>query len=173
MKQCMLVLVLLMAVPVARADEASKTAKVKELFQTMHLAKLMDQLTNSVMGQVSQMTKTMPGADKITPEQQKVIDAYMVKIGAATKESVGWNAIEPEYVKLYASTYSEEEIDAILTFYKSEAGQKMLEKTPELTQGGIKIVQARMVEFQPKMKALQDEFFKALLAASPTKPATK
>jgi hypothetical protein len=177
MKRLMLVLVLLMAVPAARADETTKTAKVKELFQTMHLEKLMDQLTDTVMKQVSQMTKTMPGADQITPAQQKVIDQYMVKIEAMTKESVGWNAIEPEYVKLYAATYSEEEIDAILTFYRSPAGQKMLEKTPELTQGGIRIVQARMVDFQPRMKAVQEEFLKALVAASPkaksTTPAAK
>ena len=88
-------------------------------------------------------------------------------------DSVGWASLEPEYVKLYAATYSEEEIDGILAFYKSPVGQKMLEKTPELSSGGMKIVQGRMGDFQPKIKALQDEYMKQLAATMPAGAATK
>jgi hypothetical protein len=41
--------------------------------------------------------------------------------------------LESEMVKLYADTFSEEEIAALLTFYRSPAGQKVLAQLPMLT----------------------------------------
>lgn len=72
-------------------------------------------------------------------------------------------------MQLYAKTYSETKIDGILAFYKSPAGQAMLARTPELTTGSMQIVQARMVDIQPKLKVMQDEFMKQLMATLPAK----
>ena len=54
-----------------RADEASKRAKVQDLFVTMHMERTMNQLMNMVMKQTRQMTNGMPGMDQMTAEQKK------------------------------------------------------------------------------------------------------
>jgi hypothetical protein len=113
------------------------------------------------------MTLSMPGADQLTDPQKKIVSAYQDRAIAMANEMVGWKVLEPQYVALYAATYSEEELDAIITFYKSPAGQAMLDKTPELTRGSIQIVQARMVDFQPKIKALIEEMTKELATTAP------
>jgi hypothetical protein len=165
MKRWVMLLVVVMAVsPMARADEASKKAKVEELFATMHMDRMMSQITAAMLAQVKQMTATMPGADQMTAAQKKMVSEYQDKMAALVTANVGWRAMEPEYVTLYASTFSEEEIDGIIAFYKSPAGQALLTKTPELTKGSMALVQTRMVDLQPQMKAMVDEMVQQMSA---------
>ena len=175
MKRWIAVLVVVLAVAPcgARADDASKQAKVKELFATMRMDHMLDQMMRSIQGEVKAMARETPGAEQMTPAQQKLTQDFMDKSMKVVNDSVGWAALEPAYVKLYATTYSEEEIDGILAFYKSPVGQTMLAKTPELSAGGMQIVHARMGDFQPKLQALQQEYMKELAATAPAKGATK
>jgi len=166
-----IVVVMVVAPGAARADEASKQAKVKELFATMRMEHLLDQMLNSIQRQVVAVAQMSPDAENMTPAQKKLTNQFVNQSMKIVSDSVGWAAIEPEYVKLYAATYSEEEIDGILAFYKSPVGQKMLEMTPKLSSGGMDIVQSRMGEFQPKIKALQEEYMKQMAAAMPVPAA--
>ena len=175
MKRWIAVLVVMLVVAPcgARADDASKQAKVKELFATMHMDHMLDQMMHSIQGEVQAMAQETSGAEQISPEQKKLMQDFMDKSMKVVNDSVGWAALEPEYVKLYAATYSEEEIDGILAFYKSPVGQAMLAKTPQLSAGGMQIVHSRMGDFQPKIQALQQEYMKELAATMPAKGATK
>jgi hypothetical protein len=78
---------------------------------------------------------------------------------------LGWNVMEPEYIKLYADTFTDEELDGIIAFYKSPAGISLIEKTPELTKQASALVQAKMVILQPQMKQLLEDFVKSQTAA--------
>jgi hypothetical protein len=164
-----LVLVLATAAPMARADDASRLAKAHELFLVMHMDRMMNQMmgqmTDFVKQQVQETAKSAPGADQMTPAQKKLTDDFLNRAMDATVESLGWKTLEPQYAKLYASTYTDEELDGIIAFYKSTAGQAMLDKTPDVTAGTLKIVEAKMVDFQPQLKAIQDDYLKQMKAA--------
>jgi hypothetical protein len=166
-------LVLAAMVPVARADEASKQAKVHELFQTMHMERtmqqMMDQMTTFMQQQFQQAIQELPGADTLTPAQKKLTDDYMGRTMKLATDEMGWKTMEPEYTKIYASTYTEEEIDGILTFYKSPAGQAMLNKTPQLSAASMQIVQTKVGQLQPKVKAMQEEYMEQMKAAGTAK----
>jgi hypothetical protein len=163
------VLVLATAAPMARADDASRLAKAHELFLVMHMDRMMNQMmgqmTDFVKQQVQETTKEAPGANQMTPAQKKLTDDFLNKVMDVTVDSLGWKTLEPEYAKLYASTYTDEELDGIITFYNSTAGQAMLDKTPDVTAGTLKIVEAKMVEFQPKLKEMQDDYLKQMKAS--------
>jgi hypothetical protein len=77
-------------------------------------------------------------------------------------QSFSWPVLEPAYVKLYGDTYTEAELDGILAFYKSPAGQAMLTRTPELSAGVMQIVHSHMGDFQPKMQSLQELYLKVM-----------
>jgi hypothetical protein len=153
------------------AVDPAKEAKVKELFEVMHLDRMMDQMMTAVKSMVNQMTDSAPGMDKVTPAQKRIIAEFQEKAMKLAIDSMGWKVMEPEYVKLYANTFSMQELDAALAFYKSPEGQSFMAKTPQLTTAGMKIVQERMGDLQPKLKDLQDEFMKKMEAAS--EPAGK
>ena len=79
MKRWIAVLVVMLAVvpTVARADDASKQAKVKELFATMRMDHMLDQMMRSIQGEVKAMAQETPGAEQLTPAQQKLMQDFM------------------------------------------------------------------------------------------------
>jgi len=168
------VAVLLMVLTVgcccARADEASKRAKAEQLFILLRMDTMMDQLLSGVRKQVQQITESMPGADTATPEQKKQIADFQQRVMDTVNGKIGWKALEPDFINLYASTYTEEELDGIVAFYKSPVGQKMIEKTPELTTKSTQITQQKMTELQPVLSQMVQDFMKQM-AATTGKPA--
>ncbi len=171
MKRWIAVLALVLAVApcVARADEAAKQAKVKELFATMHLEHNLDRMMSAMKSQVEATALNASGAEQMTPEKKKIQQEFIDNSMKVVNDAFGWQALESAYIKLYADTYTEAELDGILAFYKSPAGQAMLAKTPQLTAGTMQIVHSRMGDFQPKMQALQNQYLKQMTA--PAAPA--
>lgn len=158
-------LVMLSWVSCTRADEASKRAKAEQLFVLLRMDTMMDQLMGGVRRQVQQITESMPGADVATPEQKKQIADFQQKVMDVVNQKIGWKALEPDFINLYASTYTEEELDGIVAFYKSPIGQKMIEKTPELTTKSTQITQQKMTELQPQLSQMVQDFMKQMAAS--------
>ena|SRR5579875_854106 len=162
-----LLLVAALAPSTARADDASKRAKAEQLFTIMKLDKMMDQLMAGITKQVQQMTQSMPGAGNPTPEQKKITADFQQHVLNLVEQRLGWKALEPDFITLYASTYTEEELDGILGFYRSPVGQKMLEKTPELMAKSTELTQQKMRELQPEMNQMIQDYMKQMTAATP------
>ena len=162
--------VLCFALPQARADDASRKAKVQQLFTVMRLDHTMDQLLSSIHKQTDTFMRSMPGSDQMTPEQQKIVTEYQNKVSALVNSSMGWKSIEPDMVNLYASTYSEQEIDGLISFYKSPVGQIMLDKTPELNAKSVDLTKQRAQVLQPQLRELMQQFSTQFAAASKVPP---
>jgi hypothetical protein len=110
----------------------------------------------------------MPGADHATPEQQKQITDFQQRVMDTVNQKIGWKALEPDFISLYSSTYTEEELDGIIAFYKSPVGQKMIEKTPELTAKSTQVTQQKMSELQPLLNQMVQDFMKQMAASTGT-----
>ena len=165
-----LLMVSFIASSAARADEASKRAKAEELFTLLRMDQTMGAITANIMKQVQTMTQSMPGADQATPEQKKLVVDFQQRVMDLVDKRLGWKALEPDFIGLYASTYTDEELDGIIAFYKSPIGQKMLEKTPELMSKSSEITQQKMREIQPEFNQMIQDFMKQM-AATTAKPA--
>ena len=159
----MLAVVMVMAPMGGRADEASKTAKVKELFALTHVDHSLDRMRSAMEQQVQATAKNAPGAEQMTPEKKKIQQEYIDNSMKVVDQQFGWPVLEPAFLRLYSDAYSESDLDGILAFYKSPAGQAMLAKAPELSSGLMEIVHGRMGDFQPKMQALQELYLKAMV----------
>jgi hypothetical protein len=83
-------------------------------------------------------------------------------------DGFGWNRLEPDYARLYEATYTEDEIDGILAFYKSPSGQAMVEKSPMLVKQSSALVQERMKAVMPQLQQLMKDF--AAQTGSDAKP---
>ncbi|MGA7156456.1 MAG: DUF2059 domain-containing protein [Acidobacteriaceae bacterium] len=163
----MLVVVVSLTPMVARADEASKTAKVKELFAVMHTDHNLDRMMSSMQRQIELTAQNVSGADAMTPEKKKIQDEFVANSMKAVNATFGWTVLEPAYLKLYVDTFTDAELDGMLAFYKSPAGQAMLTKTPQLSAGVMQIVHGQMNDLQPRMQAMQELYVKAMAASTP------
>ena len=149
---------LFFAVFAAHADDASKAIKVEELFKVAHIDQLSTQVMQQTFDQInSGMMQQMMGV-KLTPEQQKRADEFSAKVQKLIADGLGWKNLEPDYAKLYEATYTEDEIDGILAFYKSPSGQAMVEKSPMLVKQSSAIVQERMHAIMPQLQQLMREY---------------
>jgi len=159
MKKIVCVAVLLLCMGrVSFADEASKRAKIDEMFTLMQMQRTLDQLAEQ---QAAQMKKVMPAllqGQNISADDQKTVDAFMDRLSGMVRDSISWEKLKPQYVDLYAKTYDETTVDGMLAFYRSPAGQTMVAKQPELISQSQSITQAQLMELQPKMRAAFAEF---------------
>ena len=65
--------------------------------------------------------------------------------------------MEPEIVAVYRESFTQEEIDAQLSFYRSPGGQAVIAKMPMVMQKSMEMSQRQMHRLMPKMQALMKE----------------
>jgi hypothetical protein len=168
MKRLALLLTLVLCLPLtAHADDASRHAKAQEMLTLMHLDRVMDQVMNNMMQQMSTMSKQL-GGNTVKPEDQAKLDEFQKKAFDLIQSQMGWKALEPDYVDIYAKNFTDEQLDAILVFYKSPAGIALVDKLPTLTAEGSQLAQAKMTALQPQLRQLIQEYSKSVSTHSTT-----
>jgi hypothetical protein len=139
---------LLWCVAPLRADEASKSAKAEELLQLTQGDQMVKMMEPMMKGMVAQMDKDMSAEQraKVGEMQGKMMALVAVRLSKA----------KPALVKVYTDTYTEEEIDGILAFYKSPVGKAFLQKMPEVMQRSMPVMMQMMGDLQPELKTMME-----------------
>jgi hypothetical protein len=137
----------------ALADEASKNAKIEEMMKLTHadrtIQQFVEQIKSMQMAQISKMD--------IPAGEREAADEMQQKIMALVSDRLQWDKVKPAFVKLYSDTYTEEEIGAIVEFYRSPAGKAMLEKMPQLMQRSMAVGQQLTGDLAPEIKRITEE----------------
>lgn len=136
---------------------AARKSAAAQLFVVMHLEKTFDQLMAQVDTQNGSMVRSLFPEMEKNPEQKREFDAYMVKVSYLVHSSFSWQVMEPEYEQIYADAYTLDQLNALLTFYKSPLAQLQLEKTPGIMQASSAVATQHMNELTPKVRALMQE----------------
>ena len=167
MKRTFLPLVLLLPLTLpAHADDASKRTKIMELLTVLKVDQVGKQIVDGANQQTDALGHREFGATE-TPEQQKKVADLHQQVVTLIAPAVDWKTLQPEFVAAYNTTYSEPEIDGILTFYKTPAGQALLNKGPQIGQQSSQIVQTHMASVQPQLRQLVQDFAKNSQPAAP------
>jgi hypothetical protein len=149
---------LVLALTTARGDDASKMAKVHEFFRLAKLDQLSTQAMDQVMTQMNSGAMQQIAGTKLTEDDQKRLDEFSGKVRQLVNRAMGWQALEPQYAKLYADAYTEQQLDDLIAFYKSPTGQVMVAKTPMLMKESSAIAQQQMVTLIPEFQNLLKEY---------------
>lgn len=166
-KLTLFLLILLCAPLIARADDASKTAKIHEFFKVAKMDQLSSQTAQRMIDQMKSGAVQQLLGVSVTADQQQKLDQFTQRLGKIISDALNWNDLEPQYTKLYADAYTEEQIDDLLAFYKSPTGQVMVEKLPTLMQQANAITQQRMATAIPQIQELLRQF---MTPAAPAQP---
>ncbi len=160
MKRTFLPLVLLLPLTIpAHADDASKRTKIMELLTVLKV----DQVGKQIVDGASQQTDALGHREfgtTETPDQQKKVADLHKQVVTLISPAVDWKTLQPEFVSMYNTAYTEPEIDGILAFYKSPSGQALLNKGPQIGQQSSQIVQSHMSSVQPQLRQLVQDFAK-------------
>ncbi|AMP12966.1 DUF2059 domain-containing protein [Collimonas pratensis] len=128
-------------------------ASIEELLNSMHAEKIMDLMLPAIDKSMHQSMAMATEGKTLSAKQQQILDASTAKMMALMKDEMSWDKMHPMYVQIYRESFTQEEIDGLVAFYKSPAGVAYINKMPAVMQKTMGLMQTRMAEMIPKMKA--------------------
>jgi hypothetical protein len=134
--------------PFVRAEPTSAEL-ADELLKVLELEKNMSQyfaMAQQSMAESVKQTQAMMGVTNASAE------AEMAKSLKIIQEALSWENLKADFIALYSETFTAEELQGILDFYKSPAGQKFIVKQPELMQKSMQISQKLMARIMPRLQ---------------------
>ena len=147
-------LVLLFALVASNVVAApASTASVEKLFVLMKTESLVNGMQGNMEQMMRQGMKQAVQGKELSAEQQRVLDAVPAKFTALMREELDWAKLKPQYMQIYLDTFDQSEIDGLLAFYASPAGQAFVDKMPIVIQRSIALSQSMMQSLMPKMMA--------------------
>ena len=140
----------------AYADDATKHAKVKELLQLSHMQERAEQTKAAMLSQARAFGAQQLASFNLADD--KAATTYYDKLYTLVATKYDWNKLQTEYENVYFDLYTEEELNGILTFYKSPIGKALLAKTPEANARLLQISKQQSDALAPAIEKLTKEF---------------
>ncbi|BBJ00597.1 hypothetical protein FGKAn22_22890 [Ferrigenium kumadai] len=157
--------VLLGLQPAMAAEAPASEASVRELIEVTQAKNMFDSLM-ARMDAIFQtsMNQALAGQTP-TAEQKKIMVEMQSKMVSVFKEDMKWESLEPILIDIYRKSFTQNELNDMLTFYKSKAGQAMLAKMPIVMQNSMQAMQGRMAIMMPKLQQIQRDAITQLKAS--------
>ncbi len=160
----------LVATP-GHAAPASRES-VEQLFSIIDMQKTYDATFDAMRKSVNDAFLKSPQLQSLTPEQRKGFDGGMQRMYTLMHDEMDWRKLKPEYEQMYIDTFSQDEIDGILAFYRTPAGRAMIEKMPVMMGKVMQLTQAHMQNLMPRaMQIMQESMRDAMAPAAPASAA--
>ena len=159
---------------VAYAQDAKPSeASIRQLFEVMHSSSLLDAYLTQIDGTVRASMQQALAGQQVNPKQRQILEDMGRQIGSLVKAELNWSAIEPVMIEVYRNTFSQHEVDGMLTFYRSEVGQAVITKLPSAMQQSMTSIQGHVKTLTPRIVQLQKDTAAQLKAAAEPQPAAQ
>lgn len=147
------------AAPGVVSVEPAKLALAREVIAATQADKMLDGIAAQMKQVAAQMTRLPPNA---TAEQKQQITEFQEQTMDMLMESV--KKLLPRMDRVFAESYTEAELRAILAFYTSPEGRSMLAKQPQILARLMPEIQEMNRELMARIRSLVADK-KAALAA--------
>ncbi len=132
-----------------------------ESIETLLVVTRSEKMLDSILPVMDQMMRAgMLEATKgktMTPEQQRLLDVLPGKLTQMMREEINWSQLRPMYVQIYQESFTQEEVDGLVAFYKSPAGEALVNKMPAVAQKSMSAMQGRMGAMMQKVNKIVQE----------------
>lgn len=95
-----------------------------------------------------------------SPLKGKGKEEFKRKIVQYMKEHLSWNHQKDAYIDIFSDVYTDEELIGLIEFHKSPLGRKVLDKSPELMERSMQLVQEQLVKTAVDIQKLVEEYRK-------------
>ena len=132
-------------------------ASIKQLLEVTQAKKLADSVMSQMDNLMQQaVTQAAQGRD-IPDNVQKEIDRQRAEMIAMMKQLLDWQKLEPMYVRIYQKTFTQQELDGMVAFYKTPAGAAVISKMPTIMQNTMDEMQGMMGPVMEKLQRMQQD----------------
>jgi uncharacterized protein len=136
-----------------KVENKSKEEYAKEIIALTDVGKILDQ----VMAQIKQMQGQLMAQAGIPESEKEKAMALQDKLQALMVEAFDMKKIEPQFIDIFTSVYTIEELKAMSDFYKTPEGKSMIEKQPQVAQKSVQIAQNIVQGLLPEIQKLVEE----------------
>jgi len=102
------------------------------------------------------MSKLLDGK-QLNAKQAEIMARSRTRLTDTFKGMLSWESMEPMYLKVYAETFTQKEIDGMTAFYETPVGHSMIEKMPLVVKNTMVIMQKQMEGLVPKIQQIAKE----------------
>lgn len=140
------------ASPAQAAETPVDDARLERLLEVTRSRAMLEAMLPQIEASQREMVAQMVAGQQLDDAQRARLEAILGKSTAAVRQALAWENLEQVYFDIYRRTFSAEDIDAIIAFYETPAGQRMLDKMPTLMQHTMEAVQGLMVPMLEQMQ---------------------
>lgn len=157
-------------------DQQASRAQLDNLFEVMRVRNQMAAMTktmpqvmqNAFSEQFKQMEKDHPEITPTTDAQKQAVSKIMGKHMERAMSLYPADEMVEDMASLYQKHLSRSDVDAMIGFYSSPAGQHMLDMVPVIMQEYMPMVMKKMQErIQPAIDEMAKEMNEALKPKAP------
>jgi uncharacterized protein len=148
------------ATPPANLSSEQSVNEMLKLMQLENLLKTALKQMNEGMekGMEASMSKATSGRE-LTPAQKAEVEDFRKKFKATMVEELSIDKITSIYAQTYCQTFTQEEVNGVIAFYKSPAGKAVTEKNPDVMRKAAGLTEARITVMTQKLDRMQFDFF--------------
>ena len=153
MIKVILCMLLLSLSNVLYAAPATKESAIK-LLEVMQSEKMMSQMSEMVPAMFDQYIERMSNShdQPLTAAEKQELKQISQDIIQLALNEFTWDKLKDDYATMYMETFSQEEIDGMIAFYQSPAGQSSLEKMPVVAAKSMQLTAEKMAAFMPQFQ---------------------
>jgi uncharacterized protein len=148
---------LIIAAPAIANEAPPSEESIQQLLQLTNVHQLLNEMKGQMDGFMNNAMHSAQQSQTMTPERQAILDRMRDKMTAAVNESLNWDTMLPMYVRIYQASLTQRELDGIIDFYQSPAGQAYTKKMPLIMQNVMSEMQGMMKPLQQKLVEIQKE----------------
>lgn len=152
------------------ADVPASEKSINELMSISGAHAMLDKSFAQIDAMMHETMSQATAGQTLNDEQKKIMNDMQSSMVGMLKEHLSWDTLQPVMEEVYRKSLTQEDVDGMLKFYKSPAGQALIAKMPVIMQNTMTIMQERMKTLMPRIQQLVHETADKIQAAA-TKPA--
>ena len=154
----------------AAADARASADSIRQLFAVMHTSAMLDTVMSQIDTSARSALLQATAGEPLNEDQKRIMSDTQTRVMSLLKDELNWVDLEPMMIEVYRDSFSQKEVDGMLKFYRSEAGQAVIAKLPVVMRGMTQKMQLRMQSLTPKVVQLEKDAVAQLKSAARSAP---
>ena len=159
--------------PTTPSDVKPTEESIRQLLGIMQAKAMVEAIPQQLDAYYTSTLNKLLEGKPVSAEQQQAIDKMRQKLNDMMKENFNWDSMEAIYLQVYGKTFSQSEVDSMISFYSSPAGHAVVVKLPLAMQNAMAIMQQRMQALIPKIQQMAKDTAAEVKAPQEGSPKAK
>jgi hypothetical protein len=154
----------------AGSETPASADDIRKMLDVMHIR---DQM-KLIMQQITQQMRAVEH-DQIKKQQPNVTDEDVAKFDAMSDEilkGISTEGLLDDMIPVYQKHLNKADVDAMIGFYSTSTGQKMLREMPAMTREGMQAMQPRLTRMMDETNARVEKMVKEQMQQKKQPPTT-